>query len=119
MIELLLLLISPIFFHLWLGERLIIPIGLSIAMTVYFIFNVWVSPYSNFVGGMGKLNISVIISLCKIVFFFPVTIALVKLWGAVGLIISIVVINTLPNLVLGIIQYNMIITNRAKGIWNK
>ena len=84
LIELLLLLISPIFFHLWLGERLIIPIGLSIAMTIYFIFNVWVSPYSNFVGGMGKLNISVIISLCKIALFFPVAIALVKLWGAIG-----------------------------------
>lgn len=119
LIELLLLLISPIFFHLWLGERLFIPIGLSIAMTIYFIFNVWVSPYSNFVGGMGKLNISVIISICKIVLFFPVAIALVKLWGSVGLIITIVVVNTLPNLVLGIIQYNMIITNRAKGIWNK
>lgn len=119
LIEILLLLISPIFFHLWLGERLIIPLGLSIAMTVYFILNVWVSPYSNFVGGMGKLNISVIISLCKILMFFPVAIALVKLWGTIGLIITIVVVNTLPNLVIGIIQYNMIIANRAKGIWNK
>lgn len=119
LIEILLLVISPVFFHLWLGEHLTIPLSLSIIMTVYFIFNVWVNPYSNFVGGMGKLNVSVLLSLFKIVLFFPVAIALVKLWSSIGLILTIIVINTLPNLIVGVIQYNLIISNKAKGIWNK
>lgn len=118
-VELLLLAASPLVFKLWLGDRLTIPMELSIMMTVYFIFNVWVNPYSNFAGGVGKLNISVLLSLFKIVAFFPVAIALVKLWGSVGLILTILVVNTLPNLIIGVIQYNLIITNRAKGIWNK
>lgn len=118
-VELLLLVVSPLVFKLWLGDRLTIPMELSIMMTVYFIFNVWVNPYSNFAGGVGKLNISVLLSLFKIVAFFPVAIALVKLWGSVGLILTILVVNTLPNLIIGVIQYNLIITNRAKGIWNK
>ena len=118
-VEVLLLVISPFFFKLWLGEKLIIPFSLSVMMTIYFIFNVWVNPYSNFAGGMGKLNISVLISIVKIVLFFPVAIAMVKLWGTIGLILTIIVVNTLPNLIVGVIQYNLIITNRAKGIWNK
>lgn len=118
-VEVFLLVISPLVFRLWLGERLVIPVELSIAMTVYFIFNVWVNPYTNFVGGVGKLNVSVVLSIVKILVFFPVAIALVKLWSSVGLIITILVVNTLPNLIFGVLQYNMIINNRAKGIWNK
>lgn len=119
MIEILLFVISPIVFKLWLGQRLIIPVDISIVMTVYFIFNVWVNPYSNFVGGVGKMNVSVILSIAKIVAFFPVAIAMIKLWGSVGLILTILTVNTLPNLIVGVIQYNMIINNKAKGIWNK
>lgn len=118
-VEILLLVISPFVFKIWLGERLIIPVELSIAMTIYFIFNVWVNPYSNFVGGMGKLNVSVLLSIIKIVAFFPVAIFMVKQWGSVGLIMTILTVNTLPNLIVGVIQYNLIISNRAKGIWNK
>lgn len=118
-VELFLLVISPIVFKLWLGQRLIIPVDLSIVMTVYFIFNVWVNPYSNFVGGVGKMNVSVILSLAKILAFFPVAIAMIKLLGAVGLILTILTVNTLPNLIVGVIQYNLIINNKAKGIWNK
>lgn len=119
LIEILLLVISPFVFQIWLGERLTIPLELSIVMTVYFVFNVWVTPYSNFVGGVGKMNISVLLSITKIVVFFPIAIAMIKLFGSVGLIITILTVNTLPNLIVGAIQYNMIINNKAKGIWNK
>lgn len=118
-VEVLLLVISPFVFKFWLGDRLSIPMELCIVMTVYFIFNVWVNPYSNFAGGVGKLNVSVLLSVFKIIAFFPVAITFVKLWSSVGLIFAILLVNTLPNLVVCIIQYNLIITNRAKGIWNK
>ncbi len=118
-VEVFLLIISPLVFKLWLGDRLTIPTNLCLVMTVYFIFNVWVNPYSNFVGGVGKLNVSVLLSVFKIAVFFPIAIALVKLWGAVGLVISILVVNTIPNLIVGVVQYYLIINNRARGIWNK
>ena len=118
-IEVLLLVASPFVFSIWLGDRLTIPMTLCAVMTLYFIFNVWVTPYSNFAGGVGKLNISVLLSVFKIIVFFPVAIAMVNLFESVGLILTIIVVNTLPNLVVGLIQYNLIISNRAKGIWNK
>lgn len=118
-IEISLLLLSPFIFKIWLGERLTIPTALSVAMTIYFIFNVWVNPYMNFLSGVGKLNVSVYLSIIKIVVFFPIAIAMIKAWGAVGLILTIMIVNTLPNLVLGVIQYYLIINNKAKGVWNK
>ena len=73
----------------------------------------------NFLSGVGKMNVSVIISFIKIALFFPVAIALIKLWASFGLIMAILVVNTLPNMVFGIYQYYLIISHKAKGIWNR
>jgi len=111
--------ISQFVFHIWIGEKLIVTWGLSIWMTVYFIINIWNTPYLNFLGGVGKYNVMVILSFCKIILFIPVAITLVRLLGAKGMIISILLVNSLPNFIVGRIQYHLIINNKAKGIWNK
>lgn len=117
--SLLLLAVSQIAFHLWVGDKIIVPWSLSIIMTVYFICNIWVTPFKNFLSGVGKMNVTVVISFVKIALFFPVAIALIKLWASFGLIIAILVVNTLPNMIFGIYQYNLVISHKAKGIWNK
>lgn len=111
--------VSQFVFHLWVGEKIIVPWSLSIIMSFYFICNVWVTPYKNFLSGVGKMNVSVIISGVKIILFFPVAIALIKLWQATGLVVAILVVNTLPNMIFGIYQYNLVISHKAKGIWDK
>lgn len=113
------LLVSKFAIHLWVGDKVIVPYSLAIALTIYNIMSVFVSPYANFLGAVGKLNVRVYIAVFKIVTFIPAAIFLIKLWGAVGLVVAIIVINTLVNLIFGLIQYRMIINNRAKGIWNK
>jgi len=113
------LLASKFAIHLWVGDKVIVPYSLAIALTIYNIMSVFVSPYANFQGAVGKLNVRVYIAIFKIVTFIPAAIFLIKLWGAVGLVVAIIVINTLVNLIFGLIQYKMIINNRAKGIWNK
>lgn len=111
--------VSQMVFHLWVGDRIIVPWNLAIIMTAYFICNIWITPYKNFLGGVGKMNVTVIISFCKIVLFFPVAIWAVKMWHATGLVMAILVVNTLPNTIFGIYQYSLIINHKAKGIWNK
>lgn len=113
------LLASKFAIHLWVGDKVIVPYSLAIALTIYNIMSVFVSPYANFQGAVGKLNVRVYIAIFKIVTFIPAAIFLIKLWGAVGLVVAIIVINTLVNLIFGLIQYRMIINNRAKGIWDR
>lgn len=113
------LILSKFAINLWIGDKVIVPYSLAIALTIYNMMSVFVSPYANFQGAVGKLNVRVYIAVFKIVTFIPAAIFLIKLWGAVGLVIAIIVINTLVNLIFGLIQYRMIINNRAKGIWNR
>lgn len=117
--SLVLLAVSQMAFHLWVGDKIIVPWSLSFIMTAYFICNIWVTPFNNFLAGVGKMNVSVIISFIKIALFFPVAIALIKLWASFGLIVAILVVNTLPNMIFGIYQYYLVISHKAKGIWNK
>lgn len=117
--SLLMLAVSQVAFHLWVGDKIIVPWELAVMMTAYFICNIWITPYKNFLGGVGKMNISVIISCVKILLFFPIAIVLIKIWQSAGLVLAILVVNTLPNMVLGIYQYTLIINHKAKGIWNK
>lgn len=117
--SLVLLAVSQIAFHLWVGDKIIVPWNLSIVMTIFFIVNIWNTPYINFLAGVGKMNVFVVASFCKIVIFFPVAIALIKLWGSVGLVTAILLINSLPNFIIGRFQFYLITQNKAKGIWNK
>ena len=117
--SLVLLAVSQIAFHIWVGDKIIVPWSLSIIMTIFFIINIWNTPYINFLAGVGKMNVFVVASFCKIVIFFPIAIALIKLCGTIGLVIAILLINSLPNLVIGRYQFYLITQHKAKGIWNK
>lgn len=117
--SIMLLCISPLFFKLWLGDQMHIPLNLSIIMTIYFICNIWITPYLNFLAGVGKMNVMLLLSIFKIIVFFPIAISMIKLNGTIGLVLSIIFINTLPNMIIGIIQYNKLICHKADGIWNK
>lgn len=117
--SLFLLAVSQFVFHIWLGDKLIIPWNLSIAMTIFFIVNIWNSPYTNFLKGMGKMNVLVVASFCKIILFLPIAIVFLKTWGTVGMILAILLINSLPNLIISRLQFYLITNNKAKGIWNK
>ena len=117
--SLVLLAVSQVAFHLWVGDKIVVPWGLSIVMTIFFIVNIWNGPYTNFLTGVGKMSVMVVASLCKIVLFFPVAIVMIKLWGSLGLVLAILLVNSLPNFIISRYQFYLITHNKAIGIWNK
>lgn len=117
--SLVLLAVSQFAFHIWVGDKIIVPWGLSIVMTAFFIVNIWNGPYTNFLSGVGKMNVMVVASFCKIVLFFPVAIAMIKLWDSLGLVLAILLVNSLPNFLISRYQFYLITHHKAKGIWNK
>lgn len=119
LVIIMMLIVSKFAIHLWVGDKVVVPWELGCVLAFYNIMSVWVSPYANFLGAVGKLNIRVYIAIFKIITFIPCAIFAIKQWGSVGLVFTIIVINTLVNLVFGVIQYRMIINNKAKGIWNR
>jgi len=115
----LMLILSPIIFKIWIGERVIIPYKLSVIFSVYNVLILFLSPYTHFLNGVGKLNLGLVIGSFKIIFFLPVAFLLIKPMGASGLVVALILINSIPNMIFNPLQYKKIITNRASGIWNK
>ena len=119
LVSLLMLAVSQVVFHLWVGEKIIVPWDLSIILTFFFILNVWSTPYINFLSGVGKMNVMMILSFVKIVLYFPVAIPLIKAYGSCGLVWAIIIVNMIPNIVCGCMQYYLIVNNKATGILNR
>lgn len=113
------LVLSPVVFHFWIGDKLVISWMLRIFMSIYFILNIWTTPYSIFISGIGKMNVAMILSFVKIIVYIPVAVLMVKTLGTSGIMLAIIVVNTIPNNVIYTMQYNKIVNRTATGIWNR
>ena len=118
-LSLIILAISPFVFHYWLGDKLYISWILRITMSVYFILNIWTTPYSSFISGVGKIQVAMVSAVFKMILYIPVAIFMVKTFGTPGIMMSIILVNTLPNNILYTIQHKKIVNKTATGIWNK
>lgn len=114
-----LLAISKFAFHIWIGDLLYIPTMLSVSLCLFAIGNVWSAMYNCFIVGVGKAQLTMYLSIIKIIIFIPVAIYLIRLFGVIGLVSALIVINTLPNIVIAYMQYVKIVNQKASGIWNK
>lgn len=118
-LSIIILVISPLVFKYWIGDSLNISWPLRIAMTIYFILNIWTTPYSSFISGVGKMQVAMTSAIFKIILYIPIAIFMVKTLGTPGIMFSIILVNTLPNNILYTIQYKKIVNKTAKGIWNR
>lgn len=103
----------------WTGGIISTSFGLSLMFVIYNFFSIILSPYSQFINGSGKLNLTIYLSISKAILFIPTTIYLTKYFGAIGFLVSQFIINILPNIYFEVRQYHLIINNKAYGIWNK
>ncbi|MDC0568420.1 MATE family efflux transporter [Akkermansiaceae bacterium] len=104
----------------WISSELAIPFGLMLQATLFVSLQSYNMIYTQFINGVGKLRISLITSMITILFNIPMSIFFAKHldFGLSGVLIA-----TNICLVIYIItrrkQYNLIINNKAQGIWNK
>jgi O-antigen/teichoic acid export membrane protein len=116
---LLLLVFSSTIYDIWLKGKVIVPFLISFSMAIYSVINIFLSPYTSFINGSGKIRISVIFSVFSIIAFVPLAYLLSKLiQSPASIMFSICIINGI-----GIFfqpkQVHKIINKSAEGIWNK
>lgn len=75
---LLMIIISGWIYKVWLGSKVHIPQNLSIAIGCYTIINILVTPFSNFINGLGKIKILTILAPIGIGMFIILSITLSK-----------------------------------------
>lgn len=115
-----LLLISPFAYQIWVGSEVQVPYILSAFMCIYVIEQSWGNIFVSFINGVGKVRMQLIISVVTGVLNIPLSIFFAKYLGLgiAGIILAtIICISYSP--FLAWVQYEKIINNTARGIWNK
>jgi O-antigen/teichoic acid export membrane protein len=112
------LIFANIFYRLWIGTSVKIPLILSTFMAIYVIINSLNSIFSQFLNGVGKIKLQLYFSILNSFLNIPLAIFLAKKIGIVGIISS---TSILGLIVAGVsfLQYKKIINKRDSGIWAK
>ena len=112
------LVVSPIAYKIWIGDSVLIPFSLSLVMAIYVIIGNWNNIFAQMLAGVGKIRLSIINSIFNAIIFIPLGAYLSKSMGVVGVCIA-MTITILTSTFWQPIQSIKIIRNTAKGIWNK
>ena len=116
---LILVLVYKIFFRLWVGNEIIIPLTLIIGFGISSIVSTWVSTYTLFLNGIGKIRLQFRVQLLQAILFFPLCFLFYKLnFGLVSLVIPGIIFAIMGAFIFPL-QYKKIINQTAIGVWNR
>lgn len=109
---------SNVFFRLWIGKSVHIPLSLSICMSLYVLFQTAGNLYMYMINGTGKVRLQMIVYICFAVISIPLIGLSCKVYGLEGVLL-------IPSLIffiqaiIGKIQIRKLINGTATGIFNK
>jgi O-antigen/teichoic acid export membrane protein len=109
---------SPMIYRFWIGDSVQVPSSLSLSMAIFVSAITWQSIHGYALNGMGKLKIQLIFVLASGVINIPLSVFLIHRLGLCGTVIANTIVVGVMNFVFAY-QTNLIINNKAKGIWNK
>ena len=113
------LIASPNVYSYWVGGKINIPFAVSATMALYATINVFLSPYSQYINGMGKLYLSTRLVILIFIFYIPLAILLAKSpLQLAGVMLATCIINGI-GIPIQIYQTNKLINQKAYGIWDK
>jgi O-antigen/teichoic acid export membrane protein len=111
---------SNLFYQLWVGDKVQVPMDLSIFMAIFVLLSTLNSIFVTFINGVGKLRLQIYTAIFSILanvplsYLFAVTLGM----GLSGVILA-TTCSIAVSLVLRPWQYYLIINQKATGIWNK
>jgi O-antigen/teichoic acid export membrane protein len=117
-VTILLVVLSPIIYQIWVGNKIKVPFSVSFGMGVYVIINLWHYLHVIILNGIGKIKLQLYLVIVSSVANIMISIWLSKYLGLSGVIVS----NSIVFLIMGIvlsIQCKKILNNSATGIWNR
>lgn len=116
----LMLLLAPAVYQLWVGDRVEVSLGLSVVFAIWVSLSSGVAVFSNFLSGVGKINLSLYHAVFVTVVNIPLSIWLAGPcgMGSTGVILA-SVLGMIPRVVMQPVQYYLLITGKAHGIWNR
>ena len=112
-----LVMLSSYVYKLWLGDLVSIPIPVSVSVGVYVSLLILVYLNTQILNGIGKVKLQLLSYTLATVFHVPLAIFLGSKFGIIGVVFSACIFYVIISIV-SIVQVNLIISQKAKGIWN-
>ena len=117
-VTVLMILIADFFYKVWLGNSVVVPLSMNIAVGLFMLFQILGGIYMYLINGIGKVRLQLIVYFFFSVFSFPIMYYMCSLYSIQGLLV-IPTLVYLVQAVIGRIQLTKIISGEQKGIWNK
>ena len=108
----------PLAFWLWLGDKVDVHLEMVLVVAAFMIVTMWNAIHAQIINGIGKIRLQLYLSLTATFCNIPLAFFLGGIWGAEGVVMSIVIYNILPAIFLNI-QVRKLLYQTAKGIWMK
>lgn len=109
---------SDIIYKLWIGDRAEVPFSMTLILGIFILINSWDALQVNLINGIGTIKLQTYVTLIGLIFHIPLSLFIGKYIGAIGVVISMIIINIIYSTFFTI-QINKIINQKAKGIWLK
>lgn len=120
LLAIVMIIISPLFFNIWLGDKMEISTYLVILLSVFLLLQMYSNIFLSIINGIGKIKLQFYISILLPFIYVPLAIVMGKSVGIYGVVIS-GIIMMLIYVIIYPIQYYKIISNENKSnsIWYK
>lgn len=117
-IVVLMIIVSPIVYRLWIGEKAHISLVMTLLIGIYTIVYSWNTIQANMINGVGAIKLQTDMTLIGLIVHIPFSLFLGRYVGCYGVIISMIVINVIYSTIFTI-QIRKILNQTAKGLWLK
>lgn len=117
--EILMVAVSPVFYGIWIGKEVTIPLSMTIMMGIYMFVTVSSLRFSFILNGIGVLRLQLYMTVSAAICFIPLSFVIAETTNSIVWFMAILCIVNVPGLIVNIIQYKKIINNTAQGIWIK
>lgn len=118
MLSVILIIVSPVFYKIWVGDKAEVPFIMTLSVAFYVIAYCWSNLNGTLIVGMSKLKIQTVLCIIGMLLHIPMSLFLSDSFGAYGVLISLTFITLVYAIVVNI-QVNKILNKTAVGIWNK
>lgn len=115
---LLMILLSPIVYRLWVGKSVDIPFWVSVMIGLYMMCQTISTLHATLLNGMNTIKLETIQAIMQGVIFVGSIIIIGKGLDLINILIIMLITAIIPTIILPI-QVNLILDKKAKGIWNK
>ena len=117
-IGLLMFAISDLFYGIWIGDKVTIPISLSFGMFLFTIAQTFGNIYMYMINGIGTIRIQLITYVVFALLSWPLFTFCSRHFGLMGVVLVPTLVYIFQG-ILGKVQISKLLNKRATGIWSK